>query len=115
MGRGGGQYGDILQRSCPMKKKFINLALLTINFIAIIFYIRNASLAWAIPEEAGLHPATLGPSMVWGLGALPILLVFVFVDGAWWYMSVSRRLGKLTVSVASAFWCVAVVVDFMHH
>jgi hypothetical protein len=96
-------------------KKAINLVLLIINAIAIFFYIRNASLAWAIPEEAGLNPAILGPSMVWGLGALPILLAFVLVDGAWWYVASSRHVGKWAVLVSCLCWAVAVFVDFTHH
>jgi len=52
-------------------KKTINLVLLAVNAIGIFFYLKYASLAWAIPAEAGLDPAIAGPSIVWGLGALP--------------------------------------------
>lgn len=114
MGRGGRFHNNVLRRASAVKK-VINLALLAANCIAIFFYLRNASLAWAIPEEAGLDPATLGPSMVWGLGALPILLGFILVDGVWWYIAVSRRTQKWPVLAGSLFWGIAVLVDFMHH
>lgn len=98
-------------------KKTINLALLAVNAIAICSYLKMASFAWAIPEEveAGIHPAIAGSAVVWGLGALPILLVFLLVDGVWWYWAVSRGLKKTAVVASSLSWVVAIVVDFAHH
>jgi hypothetical protein len=96
-------------------KRIIPWALLVSNLVGIFFYLKNASLAWAIPEEAGLNPATAGVAMVWGLGALPILLLFLIVNGMWWSVILSRRLKKWPASVASLLWVLAVVIDFWHH
>jgi hypothetical protein len=96
-------------------KKAIPIALIVLNLLAIFFYVKNASLAWAIPEEAGLNPAMAGPSMVWGLGALPILLAFIVVNGIWWSVVFAKHLEKWPVLSASVLWIIAVVVDFMHH
>lgn len=95
--------------------KAIPITLLVFNAVGIFFYIKNASLAWAIPEEAGLDPAIAGPSMVWGLGALPILLLFLIIDGIWWTVVVSRQQRKWAAVMASCLWAAAIAVDFWHH
>ena len=96
-------------------KKIIPWALLAANLIGIFFYLKNASLAWAIPEEAGLNPATAGVAMVWGLGALPILVLFLIVDLIWWSVIFPRHLKKWPASAASLLWVLAVAIDFWHH
>jgi hypothetical protein len=98
-----------------MTRQLMNCALFTANWVGIYFYLVNASLAWAIPAEHGLTPAIAGPAMVWGLGALPWVLAFLFIDGAWWYFASSRRLGKVAVLSASLSWAIAIAVDFYHH
>jgi hypothetical protein len=95
--------------------KILNIAALVGNLVGIFFYLKNASLSWAIPEEAGLSPATTGVAMVWGLGALPILLVFLCFDGIWWWRVTSQRSEKWPVILALMLWVGAVVVDFAHH
>jgi hypothetical protein len=99
----------------PMKKWVINLTLSAANLIGMYFYIRNASLAWVIPEERGLSPALAGSAMVWGLGALPVAIIFLLIDGAWWYVVASRRHGRGVVLSASLLWTIAIIFDFSHH
>jgi hypothetical protein len=82
---------------------------------SFIFYLWNASEAWAIPEESGLDVATAGSALVWGLGALPIALVSLLVDGAWWVVAFRKKLQKWPVMLVSIVWLVAIVVDFYHH
>lgn len=53
--------------------------------------------------------------MVWGLGALPILLVFLLFDLGWWSAVLSRKMPKWAVLTSSIAWAIAVVVDFSHH
>jgi hypothetical protein len=96
-------------------KKSTPWVLLASNLVGIFFYLKNASLAWAIPEEAGLNPAIAGVALVWGLGALPILLLFLISDGIWWSIIFSRHLKKWHALAASFLWVLAVVVDFSHH
>ena len=96
-------------------KRMAGWALLIINIIAMAFYLKNASLAWAITEEAGLDPAIAGPSMVWGLGALPIFVVFLTLDGAWWYTALSRHMQKLPILLSLVLWLAVVIFDFIHH
>ena len=96
-------------------KKAIPWVVLAANLVGIFFYLKNASLAWAIPEEAGLNPAIAGVAMVWGVGALPILLLFLIVDGIWWSIIFFRHLKKWPALAASCLWVLAVVVDFSHH
>lgn len=96
-------------------KRAASWALLIVNIVAMAFYLKNASLAWAIPEEAGLDPAIAGPSMVWGLGALPILVVFLVVDGAWWYVAASRHMERWPILLSAVLWLAVVVFDFIHH
>jgi hypothetical protein len=98
-----------------MKIKMINLVMLLLNVIGIFFYLRNASLAWAIPAEKGLEPGMSGVAMVWGLAALPWPLGFLLIDGTWWYVTSSRKQGKLVVASASIGWAIAIAVDFYHH
>ena len=96
-------------------KKIADLLLLLVNIGGIFIYLKNASLSWALPNEAGLDPALGGVAMVWGLGALPILFVFVLVNGCWWYFA-KRGQGQMwPVIVASVSWIAAVIFDFTHH
>ena len=96
-------------------KNIFNPALLLINAFGIFVYLKNASLSWAIPEESGLKPGIAGVAMVWGLGALPIVLLFLIVNGIWWSVIFSRHLRKWPALAASFLWVLAVVIDFWHH
>jgi len=98
-----------------MKMKLINLVLLFLNVIGIVFYLRNASLAWAIPAEKGLEPGMAGVAMVWGLAALPWPLTFLLIDGTWWYVASSRNHGKVVLVSTSIAWAIAIAVDLCHH
>ena len=95
--------------------KAIPWALVAANLVGIFFYLRNAALAWALPEEAGLDPAIGGDAMVWGVGALPILLLFLLADGIWWHFTERLNLSRWPAWTSFAFWVTAVVVDFRHH
>jgi hypothetical protein len=98
----------------PMKK-IISIALVLANFIGIFFYLRNASLSWAIPEEASLSPGIAGPSFVWVLGALPLILVFILIDVTWFYVIKSRKTDRLYVYISAATWIFAIAFDVTHH
>lgn len=115
MGRGIGPTLDFMRWDVSMKRKMIDWVLLSLNIAGIFFYLRNASLAWAIPAEKGLEPGMAGAAMVWGLAALPWALAFLLIDGTWWYVASSRKLGKVVVLSASIAWAIAIAVDFYHH
>jgi hypothetical protein len=105
----------VQRRTFAMTRYVMNLCLLIANLIGIFFYLRNASMAWVIPEEKGLDPAIAGPAMVWGLGALPLVLAFLLVDFGWWYVLSSRGRSKAIVLLASLCWAIAIAIDFYHH
>jgi hypothetical protein len=115
MGRCGWPNLDFMRRDVSMKRQMVNMALLACNIVGIFFYIRNATLAWAIPAEKGLQPAIAGAAMVWGMAALPWALAFLLIDGTWWYVASSRKLGKVVVLSASIAWAIAIAIDFYHH
>ena len=96
-------------------KKAANILFLACSAIGIFFYLRNASLSWAIPGEAGLDPALSGVSFVWGVGALPIMLLFVVLNFAWYRFSSANSLSKIPVLISSLCWICAIVFDFYHH
>lgn len=96
-------------------KRAINLACLLINAVGIFFYLRNASLSWAIPEERGLDPAIDGVALVWGVGALPIAILFLVLNGIWWSLGSKSLLSKRPLFLCVAAWIVAIVFDFYHH
>jgi len=96
-------------------KRAINPAYLLINAIGIFFYLKNASLSWAIPEEKGLDPAIDGVALVWGIGALPIAVLFVVLNGIWWGLISKNAISRYPLFVCAAAWIVAIVIDFYHH
>ncbi len=96
-------------------KKIINLAFFPINDIGIFFYLGNASLSWAIPEEKALDPAIGGVALVWGVGALPIAILFIVLNGIWWGVITKNGLSKYPLFFCVASWIVAIVIDFYHH
>lgn len=96
-------------------KRTISLICLCINAVGIFFYIKNASLSWAIPEEKGLEPAIDGVALVWGFGALPIAVLFMVLNGIWWGISSKRMLSKRPLFLCLAAWIVAIAFDFYHH
>ncbi len=95
--------------------RFINIALVFANVAGIALYLKNASLSWAIPEEAGLNPAIAGPSFVWALGALPIAVLFVVIDIAWLYIADRKSLGRAYIYASGAAWLIAIGYDLTHH
>jgi hypothetical protein len=96
----------------------LSLALLIVNVIGAIVYIRVASPSWAIPEERaqGIHTVT-GEPFVWAARALPIFAGFSLLNFLWGaYICVKRSWlnGYLWLTTA-IIWLVAVWVDFAHH
>jgi hypothetical protein len=96
-------------------KQTINPVFLLINAVGIFFYIKNASLSWAIPEERGLDPATDGVALVWGVGALPIAVLFIVLNSIWWSVASKKVLNKRPLFLCVAAWIVAIAFDFYHH
>lgn len=96
-------------------KRAINAVGLCVNSVGIFFYIKNASLSWAIPEEKGLDPATDGVALVWGVGALPIAVLFIVLNGIWWDLVSKKVLDIRPLFLCVAAWIVAIVFDFYHH
>ena len=97
-----------------MRRAAVILALAA-SAVGIYFYLRNASLSWAIPEEAGLDPALSGVSLVWGISALPIMIVFILLHIAFYVYSVSKKSGRVPVVISSLCWLCAITFDFYHH
>jgi hypothetical protein len=94
--------------------------LLTLNAIGVVTYLKLACPCWIEPELAYVPGASAGDPIVWGLSALPILLLFFVLDFSW---GASLGLGYLrrktaihpTVWLVPIVWAVAIYIDFSHH
>ncbi len=93
-----------------------SLALLALNVIGAIGYVALAALSWAIPQEAEVRSRT-GEPFIWGLGALPVFVIFSLINLTWGAFIVARRQwrGGSLCLLAALIWSVAVVTDFAHH
>lgn len=96
-------------------KKIINPAYLIMNAIGIFFYLKNASLSWAMPEEKGLDFAIGGVALVWGVGALPILLLFIVLSAIFWAISGKYNIARHPLFICMMCWALAVAIDFYNH
>jgi hypothetical protein len=95
-------------------RRFVYVAILLANCFGIYVYIERASVSWPIPEEAGLDPATVGPALVWVLGALPVIVLFTLVDAVWLYVVKTRKSDRAYVYAAITIWFFAIAFDFFH-
>ena len=96
-------------------RRLITIALVLANAAGVVLYLRNASISWAIPEEAGLSPGIAGPSFVWALGALPIAVLFAAINAVWLYIADRKTLGKAYICVSGAAWLIAIGYDLTHY
>jgi len=88
------------------------------NVVGVIYYLRVASMTWAIPAEraAGINSVT-GEPFIWALGVLPIWALFVVANLAW---AVARRrrpvAQNLVIALAvSGVWVAAFAIDYLRH
>ncbi|SRR5258708_35343956 len=106
--------GSMTCKSFPGRPR--DYALIALNLIGAIVYVRLASQSWAIPQERGLHSQTAEP-FIWFMSVMPIFTIFFLVDVVWGAVILGRRqwrrgyLWLLTVLI----WLVAAVIDFAHH
>ena len=91
------------------------------NILGLALYLYFASKTWIEPELRGENVATGGVAMVWGLSALPILLVFFLADGIWFAMGLARGLKRgdwrtlPALVVVGLVWLGTVWFDFARH
>jgi len=91
-------------------------ALIALNLIGAIVYVRLASHTWAIPQERGLHSQTAEP-FIWFMFVMPIFTIFFVVDVIWGVLILvyrQWRSGYLWLLTA-LIWLVAAVIDFAQH
>lgn len=95
---------------------------LAANAIGLIAFLHLASKTWIEPELRGLNAAARGGgTFVWTLSAMPVLLVFLFVDIAWLAKAVVRGIESrdwrpiMVVVVTAAIWAGAVALDQFNH
>ncbi len=91
------------------------------NPIGVALFLRFAAQTWIEPELANEPGASGGASMVWGLSALPVFLIFMlahfvvgFISGAQRQRSGSWR-GEIFVGITILCWIAAFLFDSAHH
>jgi hypothetical protein len=96
----------------------LSLALLIVNAIGAIAYVRAVQPSWVIPEEraAGIHSVT-GEPFVWFVAVLPFVIGFGLLN-AFWGVGIcvwkKWRSGYFWFA-AALIWLIAVAIDFAHH
>jgi hypothetical protein len=97
---------------------WLSAALLAVNVLGVLLYLKLASAAWAIPEEraAGINTVT-GEPFVWALSVVPVWGTFLLVNVAWMVVSRwrGRRIHPISWLVVVVGWVIAVVIDFADH
>lgn len=87
------------------------------NLIGAIGYLRAASLSWLSPDERALGMGS-GEPLIWLLFAVPVGMVFIFVNAVWGWLLLRRRVrGRefYAFLVVCLLWVVTVCIDFSNH
>src|SRR4051812_27578442 len=98
-----------------------SIVLLVLNGIGVITYLVFASHCWIEPELADFPGASGGAPIVWGLTALPLLLVFLVLDSIWASFLGVAYFRRTTTAIHPALllvpitWGIAIYIDFSRH
>ncbi len=87
------------------------------NVIGIGAFLALASKVWIEPELASEPGASAGDSLVWGVSALPFLILFFLLHLAVSGMALERRqrAWALPIIVTTISWIAAAVFDRAQH
>jgi hypothetical protein len=87
------------------------------NALGMAAFLAFASRAWIEPELADEPGLSAGDSIVWGISALPVLIIFfvahLIVGG--WALAKMRRDWAWVLALTVICWMVAAVFDNAHH
>ena len=87
------------------------------NALGIATFLAFASRAWIESELAKEPGASAGDFIVWGVSALPVLVIFIvahlFVGG--WALPKMRRDWTWVLALTANCWIVAALFDNAHH
>ena len=92
-----------------------------LNICGALAYLYCASEVWADPQLANIPGAGAGDPIIWGLSALPILLLFLMMNVLFllWVLFSSVRRRKLRLSFVYAAtpvaWVGILYIDYSHH
>ncbi len=98
-----------------------SIAMLALNATGIFAYLSFAKPCWIEPELADFPGASGGASIIWGLTAFPILLLFLLLNSLWVLVIGIAYLRHRGTAIQPALWLalvlwgVAIYVDFSHH
>ena len=91
------------------------------NLIGVAAFLHVASQTWIEPELANERGASGGEAIVWGMSALPILLLFFLAHFAMGFLAHNQRersgswRGEIFVGVTFLCWAAAIYFDNAHH
>ena len=87
------------------------------NVFGIGAFLAFASKAWIEPELANQPGASAGDFIVWGISALPILVIFIIAHIVVGGLAVTKlRLDwALPLVLTTVSWIAAAIFDNMHH
>jgi hypothetical protein len=91
------------------------------NAVGITIFLVLASQAWIEPELAKVPGAGGGDFMIWGMSALPVMLIFVLAHLAVGVAALKRLIenrrwgGVGLLAVTTVAWVIAAFVDNAHH
>jgi hypothetical protein len=91
------------------------------NLLGLTLFVRFAARTWIEPELANEPGASGGEFMVWGLSALPILLLFILAHFAFGFVARGQRQrsgswrGEIFVGYTLLCWIAAFLFDNAHH
>jgi hypothetical protein len=94
-----------------------NVILLVANLLGSFVYLWLGSWTWTPANERGLGLDSAGDFMIWGLSALPVLIVFFVLDFGWAVVILIRRQWKSGLSwlLVAIMWFIALAIDRAHH
>jgi hypothetical protein len=93
----------------------------SINLVGIGVFISLAMPTWIEPELANVPGASAGDPIIWGLTALPILVIFFLLHLIFGFALLSKRLqlarpqGLLLGALTFLCWVAAFTFDNVHH
>jgi len=87
------------------------------NALGIAAFLAFAAQAWIEPELANESGASAGNFILWGVSALPILVIFLLAHliVAGWALAQKRRERMWVLALTATCWIVVAMFDNAHH
>ena len=104
----------------PLPNKFLRV-LCGANALGAVAYLFLGSRVWIEPELADVPGVAAGDSLIWGLTALPIFLIFLTTDLLLLLRGLAVAVSNRRLGVRGwclpipLLWLAVLYVDFQHH